>query len=56
MNCPRCGAEMTQGAPHADGDAYQYECHRCGNIVRPYEENQARRIANEKRPYDCDHS
>ena len=22
------------GAPHADGDAYQWECHGCGYIER----------------------
>lgn len=33
MKCPRCGREMTIGAAHSDGDAYQYECHGCGKII-----------------------
>lgn len=33
MNCPRCGAEMHRGAPHSDGDAYQWECHNCGKVI-----------------------
>jgi ribosomal protein S27AE len=32
--CPKCGTVMTQGAPHADGDIYQWECHNCGYIER----------------------
>ena len=31
--CPKCGRPMAQGAPHADGDAYQWEC-KCGHIIR----------------------
>ena len=26
MKCPKCGAEMSKGAPHAAGNAYQHEC------------------------------
>lgn len=33
QECPKCGRPMTQGAPHADGDIYQWEC-RCGHIIR----------------------
>jgi hypothetical protein len=32
--CPKCGAYMSNGAPHAEGDAYQKECHGCGYIER----------------------
>jgi len=28
--CPKCGAEMSIGCPHADGYGYQLECHICG--------------------------
>jgi ribosomal protein S27AE len=31
MKCPRCGREMAMGAPHDEGDAFQWEC-RCGYI------------------------
>jgi hypothetical protein len=24
---------MTKGAPHAEGDAYQHECHTCGKVI-----------------------
>jgi len=37
--CPKCGRWMTQGSPHADGDAYQWECH-CGYIERVSREAQ----------------
>jgi transposase-like protein len=33
MKCPECGSEMTQGAPHVEGDVIQWECHRCGKII-----------------------
>lgn len=32
-NCPRCGADMTRGAPHVDGPVVQWECRSCGKIV-----------------------
>lgn len=32
MTCPKCGSTMTMGAPHGDGDKYQWEC-RCGKII-----------------------
>ena len=33
--CERCGSpNITNGAPHADGDKYQVECHACGHIER----------------------
>ena len=42
MTCPRCGAEMTRGAPHGEEYDIQWECHRCGRIIleptRPLEE------------------
>lgn len=38
--CPKCGTLMTQGSPHADGDAYQWECHNCGYIERVGREPQ----------------
>ena len=38
--CPRCKTWMTQGSPHAEGDAYQWECHRCGYIERVSREAQ----------------
>ncbi len=38
--CPRCDTYMTQGSPHAEGDAYQWECHRCGYIERVSREAQ----------------
>ncbi len=55
MYCPRCGAEMTQGAPHADGDAYQYEWpyEAAPHQWRPSGSDQADYA---RRPYDCDHS
>lgn len=34
MRCPKCGREMSRGAPHCEGDAYQWECCGCGNIIR----------------------
>lgn len=33
MNCPRCETPMSKGAPHSEGDAYQYECHNCGKVI-----------------------
>jgi len=35
--CPKCGRMMTRGAPHADGDEYQWEC-ECGYTERPSHE------------------
>lgn len=37
MLCLTCGSEMSRGAPHADGDEFQWECSHCGRIIRPYE-------------------
>jgi len=34
MICPKCGSSMSCGAPHADGDVAQWECHNCGYIER----------------------
>lgn len=33
MKCPRCGHAMSMGAPHSEGDAYQWECHSCGKVM-----------------------
>lgn len=33
MHCPKCNREMTCGAPHSEGYAYQWECHGCGYIL-----------------------
>lgn len=33
QECPKCGQPMTRGAPHAEGDVYQWEC-RCGHIIQ----------------------
>jgi rRNA maturation protein Nop10 len=33
MKCPKCGGEMTLGAPHCEEYALQWECHSCGKIV-----------------------
>lgn len=32
MTCPRCGGQMTLGAPHGPW-TIQKECHQCGHIV-----------------------
>lgn len=32
MRCPKCGREMTCGAPHGDDDVFQWEC-LCGHII-----------------------
>ncbi len=34
MKCPKCGTEMSMGAPHGDGYTYQFECHNCGKIIK----------------------
>jgi hypothetical protein len=33
MNCPRCEVPMSKGAPHSEGDAFQWECGRCGKCI-----------------------
>lgn len=33
MECPKCGRTMTIGAPHSEGDKYQYECLGCGHVI-----------------------
>jgi len=32
MKCPKCGREMSRGAPHDEGHIWQWEC-RCGNVI-----------------------
>lgn len=32
--CPKCGGQMTGGAPHGPWPV-QYECRKCGTIVVP---------------------
>lgn len=32
--CPKCGSQMTGGAPHGPWPV-QYECRHCGTIVVP---------------------
>jgi len=33
MKCPKCGAVMTQGAPHVLYPCRQWECRHCGKII-----------------------
>ncbi len=33
MKCPNCGGYMSRGAPHSEGDAYQWECISCGKVI-----------------------
>jgi transposase-like protein len=33
MNCPRCETPMSKGAPHSEGDAFQWECGNCGKCI-----------------------
>lgn len=33
MKCPKCGHQMTMGAPHSEGVKVQWECHNCGKII-----------------------
>lgn len=36
MNCPKCGRQMTGGAPHCETIKVQMECHPCGHYENEY--------------------
>lgn len=42
MKCPKCNSDMTQGAPHSEGDRFQWECHRCGKVITESDLNLGR--------------
>ena len=47
---------MSKGAPHSEGDAFQWECHGCGKCIgapRGVDYAQPHRIRSTASPYDC---